>query len=59
MLDVASCNIWRLEEQGIFMLKNILVVPSTFSYVIGSYLPFPPSGTQTKYENLEVRNNAE
>ena len=39
------------------MLKNILIAPSSYSQVSGSYLPFPVSGTQIKYGNLEVGNN--
>ena len=59
MFDVVSSNIWRFQQQGIFLLKNILIVPSSYSQVSGSYLLFRLSGTQIKYGNLEVGNKAE
>ena len=59
MFDVASSNLWRLYQQGIFILKNISIVPSSYSRVSGSYLPFPLPGTQIKYGNLEVKNNTQ
>ena len=46
MVDVASCNLCRLKQQKIFILKNILIVFSPYSLVSRSYLPFALSGTQ-------------
>ena len=46
-------------SKGIFILKNILIVPSYYSEVSGSYLPFPLSGAQIKYGNLEVGNKTQ
>ena len=31
MFDVDSCNLWRLKQQGTFIIKNILIVPSSYS----------------------------
>ena len=46
-------------SKGIFILKNTLIVPSSYGQVSGSYLYFPLLGTQIKHGNLEVENNAQ
>ena len=46
MFDVASCNLRRLKQQEIFILKNILIAFIPYSYVNGDKLPFTLSGKQ-------------
>ena len=54
MFDAASL----INSKEISNLK-ILIVPNSYSQVSGSYLPFPLSGTQIKYGNLEVGDNTQ
>ena len=54
MFDAASL----INSKEISNLK-ILIVPNSYSQVSGSYFPFPLSGTQIKYENVEEENDTQ
>ena len=54
MFDAAS-----LINSKEFSNSKILIVPNSYSQVSGSYLPFPLSGSQIKYENIEVGNDTQ